>query len=352
MVNGGSSADAEILKDFLTSPHNAGRQRAFVEMCVRLTIGYLRHFKAKGWSLPINQQTGGNPCRDLAMDIAGSLLASRKGSPYIKVFDFFRLRGLTDFGCADASELYDAFKSLLYKFTRQERSNLLDEEDPQKALLKRAFRDVLKADEFLTWNPPGASSECVSAAEFAEDKRHGCPPISPEHLLWLVEKTYLTSRNRREWCRAIFDRLSYLEPVQNFIERYRLMQAVIIVNTKYLDLEGIVPSSLPSAEHALALSAIERARAETLDWAQKAVLDRFITKGRLSGDHAGRLLLACQRFLVDYAHSSDIDPLPVYFREVMPESEHLRYLKHFKHVFETLIHRAREFFEIRARKFL
>jgi len=353
MVDGGGSADAEILKGFLIHPHDRRRQRAFVELCVRLTVGYLRYFRVKGWSLPISHQTSGNPLRDLAIDILGEPLARKHGQPYYELFEYFRKRGVTDFPRADAVELYDAFRPWLFRNIKQERNRCMDDEDPQKAHLKRAFRDVLKTDEYHAWPPPAPSAKYVCTAHYQNDKREDFPPISFEALLALVEEVHLEKAyNRRQWCRAIFERLNCTKSVRNFVERRQLLQAVVIVNMKYVDVEGFAPSSLPNAEHGIVSAAITRARTETLEMVRQRVLAGFVGKGRLTEDYADRLMQACENYLIDLAHSSGADSLPLYFREVMPESGHRRYLMDFKYVFETLIHRAKDDFKQRLKKYL
>ena len=346
---GHDSDDAQILKSFLIRPLDFRRQKPFVEMCVRLATRNLRYFQARGWKLPVNQQTGGSPIRDLAIDMVGSLLSSKPGHPYFKVYDFYMRRGIDDFERADAEDLFDTFRSLLYNWVRQERSNLLEEEDPQKALLKRAFTDFFKTDEVLVWKPKGAVSEVVGLAKHAHEKREDLPFISFEELLVVAEETFHGSTTRRGWCRAIFDRLNDLNSVRNYVEKHLLLRAVVTVNMKYVDLEPAIPAS-PRYGRSFSPTRIEKAIRETLKVIDDTVLAGFITRGRLDNGYGELLLAACGNYLRDYAFSPGMESIPDYFREVMPEEEHARYFKDYKHVFETIIHRAREDFLERLRK--
>lgn len=344
-------SDSQSLHEFLRYPHSRKRQDAFVRMCVRLTIGYLRYLKPKGWTLPLSQQVGGDPIHDLAIDIVGSFLATEHGEPYGKLFNYYRKRGITDFHKPDPTDLWNAFRPLLFHFIRQERSNLLDEEDPQKALLKRAFKDALLTDEYQR-RPGQSGAVFVNAARYDQARREECPAISFDDLLRIVEDAYHQSTSRRHWCRAIFEALNQISSIQNFLERHTLLHAVVIVNMKHVDAAGLGTASLPGAEHGLRNSAIVRARTETLTWVRKTVLARYVTKGKLTDVQAGRLLRACENYLIDLAHSADTDSIPSYFREVMPDVDREQYDKNFKNIFDTLIARARAGFADRLKGFL
>ena len=344
-------SDSQLLYEFLNHPVSRRRQDAFVRMCVRLTIGYLRYLKARGWILPLSQQVGGNPVHDLAIHIVGSFLATEHGEPYGKLFNYYRRLGPTDFHKADPTDLWNALKSLLFRFIRQERSNLLDEEDPQKALLKRAFKDALLTDEYQR-RLEQSGTVFVNASKYDQTRREECPAISFDNLLRIVEDTYHQSNSRRQWCRAIFEALNQEDSVRNFLERHTLLYAVVIVNMKHVDAEGLVPASLPGPEHGLLSSAIVRARTETLSWVRETVLARYVTKGKLTDDQVVRLAKACENYLIDLAHSVDTESIPSYFREVIPEIDRKRYDKHFKNILDTLMAKARAVFADRLKGFL
>lgn len=177
-------SDAQLLHEFLRYPRSCKRQDVFVRMCVRLTIGYLRYLSPKGRTLPLSQQVGGNPVHDLAIDIVGSFLATEHSEPCGKLFNYYRRRGITDFHKPDPTDLWNAFRPLLFHFIRQERSNLLDEEDPQKALLKRAFKDALMTDEYQR-RPGQSGAVFVNAAKYDQARREECEcnDLSPDGVI-------------------------------------------------------------------------------------------------------------------------------------------------------------------------
>ncbi|MCK4462620.1 MAG: hypothetical protein KAW46_12510, partial [candidate division Zixibacteria bacterium] len=295
---------------------------------------------------------GRSPLGDLAVDILARVLVPVKGRTCGELFEYYRAQSITTFEDEDPTHLYDLFRPFLFTKIRQQLSRIAGEADPAKANLKRRFKDILVGSEYHTFSPGGGNERYVGTLKYERAMRADCPPISFEELLSLVEECYLRSLNRTQWCRAIFEALNRVESVQNFIETFRLIQAVVIINMKHVDVEGLAPAHPPGAEHSLFTRAITKARTETLRWVREIVLAKFVTNGRLTEDYAQRLLDACEQFLIDLAHSSGVDPLPVYFREVMPEAEHDRYLKNFKHIFETSIHKAKNDFERRLRKYL
>ncbi len=352
MKDDSGKSNPTILKEFLCCPANRRRFDAFFELCWRHTKAWLRSQNARGRRLPLDQFAGRSPLDDLAVDILSRVLAPVKSRTCGGLFDYFRTQGITTFEDEDPAHLYDLFRPWLFTKIRQQLSHVAGEADPAKANLKRRFKDILAGSDYHAFSPGGGNERYVGALKYERTMRVDCPPISFEELLSLVEECYLRSLNRTRWCRAIFEALNRVASVQNFIETFRLIQAVVIVNTKYVDVEGLAPAHPPGAEHGLFIRAITKARTETLRWVREIVLAKFVTNDRLTEDYAQRLLGACEQFLIDLAHSSGTDSLPEYFREVMPESEHDRYLTDFKHIFETVIHKAKDDFERRLRKYL
>ena len=341
-----------ILKEFLCCPENRRRFDTFFELCWRHTKAYLGSQKARGRRLPLDQFAGHSPIDDLAVDILSRVLEPVKGRTCGELFDYFRTQGIATFEDEDPAHLYDLFRPWLFTKIRQQLSHIAGEADPSKANLKRRFKDILAGPNYHTFSPRGGNERYVGTLKYERTMRADCPPISFEELLLLVEECYFRSLNRTQWCRAVFEALNRVESVQNFIETFRLIQAVVIVNMKYVDVEGLAPVHPSGAEHSLFIRAITKARSETLRWVREIVLAKFVTNGRLTENYAQRLLDACEQYLIDLAHSSGVDPLPVYFREAIPETEHDRYLTDFKHIFETSIHKAKDDFERRLRKYL
>ena len=346
----GKSSDHEVVKRFLEEPRSRERFDAFFKLCYRHVLGFLGYLKARGFPLPIEQKSDGDPLSDLAIDILGPFLQSSGNRPCVLVFDFFRRQGITDLKSADSAELYDLFRSLLFGFTRQELSRLRKETDPQLDHLKRRFKDVLKGSEYVTYFTGNDRIEYIKLANDETDKHDNRPMILYDRLMALVEDMYHKSKSRKEWCRNIFNALNAATTVQNCLKKHELLSAVVAVNMKYVEVDALVPSYSPAADNGILKEAIEIAKKQTLAWLDKNVLRKFVQKGRITAEIADRFRDAAERYLSDLAHSPGVDLLPVYFREVMPENEHNRYLKDYKHIFETTIRKAEDDFKKRLRK--
>jgi len=345
-----SDQNHQILKRFLERPHNRRNFDAFFKLCYRLVLGFLGYLKATGYQLPVETISGRNPPADLAIDLLGSFLRSDKNQPFWLIFDHYARLGITDFQRADSVELYDSFKSLLFGFVRQELHRLRKDADPQLGHLKRRLKDILKEKKYVTFSKGQAGVEYIHLAGDDVDLRIDYPIIPYDQLLELVESAYHKSRNRSEWSHNIFVTLSDMKAVRNCLKKHELISAAVAINMKYVEAEGFQSSAFPSTDFLMREKVIENARKQTLTWLEKNVLEKFIEKGRLSPETAKRFLVAAEMYLLDLAYSPGIDLLPVYFREVMPESEHRRYLQDYKYLFETTLSQAEEDFKRQARK--
>ena len=348
----GTETDAETLKRFLERPHSRARFDAFFGLCYRHVLGYLGCLKTRGYQMPLEPKADRNPLADLAIDILGSLLQSTKEQPFTIIFDHYHRIGIVDFRQADPVILYDHFRSLLGGFVRQELSRLRKEADPQLDHLKRRFKDTLKPSDYTAFRSDGDPTEYVCLTQHNHDSRENYALISREELAVLVEDAFHRSRNRKQWCRAIFESLNDTTTVRNCIRKHELLAAVIAVNMKYVDVDGPGASRLPGANQGIVETAICEANKQTIVWLRDSVLQGFIEKERMTTEVAERFASAAERYLLDLAHSGDTDALPVYFREVMPETEHDRYLKEYKYLFETTISKAEEDFKKRLKKSL
>ncbi len=346
----GKDSDHEVVKRFLEEPRSRERFDAFFELCYRHILGFLGYLRARGFLLPIEQKSDRDPLSDLAIDVLGPFLQSSGNRPCVLVFDFFHRRGITDFKSADSVKLYDLFRSLLFGFTRQELSRLRKDADTQLDHLKRRFKDVLKGDEYTSFSTGNDRIEYIRLANVETDKHENRPMILYDRLTALVENAYHQSKSRKEWCRNIFNALNAEISVQNCLKKHELLSAVVTVNMKYVEVDALIPSYSQAADNGILKEAIEIAKKQTLAWLDKNVLRKFVQKDRITTEVADRFRDAAERYLSDLAHSPGVDLLPVYFREVMPENEHNRYLKDYKHIFETTIRKAEDDFKKRLRK--
>ncbi|MFH1700759.1 MAG: hypothetical protein ABIE07_09255 [Candidatus Zixiibacteriota bacterium] len=304
----------------------------------------------KGYNLPVASNIDGNQLVDLTLDILNSFLRSTKDRPFYLIFDFFRQIGITNFKNADAAELYERFKALLFGFIRQELSKLKNETDPQKANLKRRINEILKRDEYttLTSNLSGINQIFLS-----KNRDRICTDlqiIPYEEILRIVEESYLKNHNRVEWCRSIFEALYKSKKYQKIINKHELVSSMIAVNIKYVEVENIQSYCSQNAKNDMLFREAEQTIKGVLPWIRENILVKFIKKNSLTVQNAAHFEWAVQLYLSDFAFSPPADLLPRYFREVMPPKEHERYLSKYKYIFETVIQKAEEEFLRRLKK--
>lgn len=348
----GTDDNAETVKRFLEKPKDRKCLDAFFKLCYRQVIGCLDYLKALGYQLPVEPISERNPLSDLTIDILGSYLRSRHRQPYYLIFEFFSKQGITDFKTADADILFSLYRVQLYRIVRQEIIKIGGGADPPTHNLKRRFKEILKGPDYVSFRSGNAPAEYVCSVGNAENQDKQKPVISYESLLSFVEAAFHedSSKNRSEWCRNIFSLLDSASEYRKCIKKSDLLRAVISVNAKYVEPYAPRPAPLPGPEYKLYLAVVEAARKETLDWLDSEVLQRFIRKGRIPADVAQLFLQAAEMYLLDLVYSPDVDLLPVYFREVMPEREHDLYLNQYKYVFETTIQKAEADFQARFGK--
>jgi hypothetical protein len=239
---------------------------------------------------------------------------------------------------------------LLRGHIRQQLSRLKAQQAPQIDHLKRRFKEILIAPRFGLIQGSGGE-ECLFLTQHSHDlHRDNKLPIPYDELLQIVERAYLKSRSRTVWCLNIFELLNQAIEYQNLVKKHELLAAIVSVNAKYIDADGLQPTGLPTAENALLMRDIEEAITQTLAWLGETVLSSFVRKGGINSDEAQRFRVASEQYLSDLAHAGETDSIPQYFREVMPESEHDRYLSDYKYIFETTINNAVDDFKERLKK--
>jgi len=185
----------------------------------------------------------------------------------------------------------------------------------------------------------------VHASTAGDNLRLDRQSLTYNELVQLVEGAYLESHNRTEWCRQIFNCLNDLDDRRNAIRKHELMSAVVAVNLRHHDLEGLRPTHLPTADFQLVVGALDEAKATTLAWLEAALLPEFVRKDRICNEEADQLKLVFEMYITDLAHVGDTDKLPVYFKEVNPDVGPEEYLKRYKYVVDTVVSKGTEYFE-------
>jgi len=345
-------ASAELLKEFLLRPLVKRTQLGFVKLCVGLIAKNIRYRLNRGWKIHFDQKDTNAGINDLAIDIAGSLLGHHKGEPYGEVFEFFRTRGVLEISQSDPIHLLDLLEGLIGRHTQQELSGHIGDVDPQSNNLRRRFKDILTGEEYQELRVPSDLVICVARSTPDADLRLDMPLVTHQQHVEIVEESFVKFGDTRvNWCRAIFDCLDHESEHCNCLRKYELLNTVVAVNMRHVDLNSVPQTWIPSPKSGLLWEAAEKARRETLLWVSENGLRTFIQKGRISSEVADCFLEATDLCLIDLIWSTKTAKLPVYFREAMPVEEHGRYLEHYKHIFQTTLNTAEAYFKDLMRDF-
>ncbi len=236
---------------------------------------------------------------------------------------------------------------LLRSFVRQELFRLCRQYDPQKANLKRGLTQVFEELEYGHTSAANSNSEYIFLARNSSSLRLDRPMIARDRLRQLVEDAFLQSTSRRQWCLRIFDLLNELQEVQNRLRNHELLSAAVAVNLQFMEFDCMRPSKLPNPEDDFDAETLNEARRKAVECIRETVIRDFVTKGRITEEVGARFAVAADKYLTDLSAHGNSDPIPDYFREVMPKEEHAQYLEKYKYVFETVINRAVEEFRSR-----
>jgi hypothetical protein len=328
------------VRDFLQNPLIKKSFDCFFKLCFHETICYLRLLKAKGYNLPYRSFDSANYSNDLAIDLLMKFFESKPNRPFLVIFEFYHRNRIADFEKASPEMLYSLFQVLLKGYVRKELAALTGQEDPQIAVLKRRFKDILRGPGYICQKEGSLNAEIAYLQANSSDLRHNADPLSFEEILAIAEKAYLDSKSREKWCELIFKTINGDLERQNYIRKSDLLRAVIAVNIKYRDLEAINLSRIPEPNFASIHGAVKVARLETLDWIKENIINRFIQKKKFTSIEAELFLKAVDRFLSDFGFDGSTYLIPVYFREIMPETSQKEYLSQYKYIFETILNEA------------
>jgi hypothetical protein len=339
----------ETVSAFLRAPLDRRCFNAFFEECLRQTIYCLNSLRARGYRLPVVGETNAASLRDLAYGILGSLLRTERGKrPYHVVFDYFSSKGIIDPRDTTAEQLGNLMMALLWSHSRKEIHRIKAQEDPQKANLKRRLGVALDGLNYKTETMPGSSIEYVYLEANRDNLRLDCPMLSYEGLQRLAERAHLETCDRSQLCAAIFAELDGMVEVQNRLRRHELVSAVVSVVLRYMETDGFQTPAQSTPEGDFDAGTINQARESTIVWLAETVIREFVEKGRITKEIGDRFALAADQYLIDLSTHGNTDPIPQYFREVIPECEHGKYLETYKYVFETIVSRAVEEFRRRV----
>ncbi len=341
--------DNQALKNFL---QHAGDRHAFIafyRLCHNLAVGSLGYLQRRGYRLPVGPHNSFSSISDLAIDILGTFLRVEKNRKYGVIFGYFAREGIVEFDGVDPLVLMYKFRALLLGYVRQELYRITQQEYPDAADLKRRLNRILSGDNYSTLSLDGKSD--LVCLKNANEITFMSKPLIPSNIMdYVAEEAYLTTRTIEEWCAKIFELLALRDEYLTAIPRHQLLAAAVKISGTHLEIDAIPPSALPTPEQMMIASELEKLREEVSVFVRTAVIDSFVRKGRISAETGVNFLKAAELFLADKCNGGQVDLLPAYFRETMPESEHEKYLNHYKYVFETVINRAEEEFVERIKR--
>ncbi len=332
-----------IVKRFLQAPGDKRRFKEFYPVCLRIMMGYLSYLRNHGYNLPVEKAEKDNPLADVAHDLLGGLLRNPPDKPYYLIFDFYKRQGIIDFAAADAKELFWQLTVLIRGYAKKELFRLASASSPQTELLKRRFKDIVRGPEYRT-HGSNARQAIVIAQRFVGNQREGRPMITLDELKRLVEDEYIHSANRRAWCSNIFAALNRKTDVRNCLYLNDLLITVVAANSEHLELYGWFPSRLPGPDETLTGEIILKAKEQAITHVRNHSLSRFRRQNRLTDEEIECFARAARHFLDDTGNNGDADPIPEYFRTVMPNHLHDVYLEQYKYCFESVLKEALEEF--------
>ncbi len=331
------------LIEFLNDPSNKRNFIIFYKLCYAHVYGFLTYQKRKGYYYPDNMYTSNDGLSDMAVDILGALFRNDKSRKFNVIYDYYKSHNITEYSSTNVNEIYDLFKQLVNSFTRQELSKLKKAVDPQIDNLKRRIKSILKSSDYAVYSANPSGEKYIRLSSQEHDKNDSNSPIEFDSLLDIAREAYYSSKNRVEWCFNIFETITDEYGPASFVKFHELIKAMIQVNVTDLELYYNDKTNKITTDITYSDSTLNEKKNLTLKWVKEDTLSSFVINGRLDDDLAERILQAVDNYLSDLLFSSGTDALPLYFREVMPDSEHKCYLDKYKYIFETTIRNAEDY---------
>ncbi len=348
-TNGNGAEDERHLIRFLQHPDDRDACMPFFQLCHKLAVGSLGYLQRRGYRLPVGPHNSFSSNSDLAIDILGTFLRFEKGVRFGVIFRYFSKEGISDFADADPSLVMSKFRALLLGYVRKELFRINQQEYPEAADLKTRLNRILSGEQYASISFNGCS-DLICLAVIRDVEMGNKPFIPQDKLEYLAEEAYVSSRTIEEWCAKIFALLALREEYLPAIPRHQVLAAAVKISGTHLEIDAMPPSALPGPEQLLLSSDLVKLREEVVEFVAVEVISRFIKQGRISKDTGARFERAVDLFLADKSNGDQVDLLPSYFRETMPELEHKHYLNRYKYVFETIMSRAEEEFIDRIKK--
>jgi hypothetical protein len=287
---------------------------------------------------------------DIAYDILGPFLASRKERPYYVVFEYFERHGMNDPELIIPEILCRCFRILLRGFIRKELTLIRGLENPQIKNLKRRIKDILAGSDYSSKVWPGDKSESCYWAENEAHLRGDCPSVTGDPLYELVKDAFMQSCTRTEWCLQAFRLLDKKIEYRNAVKVHDLISTMIAVNAEFVDAAGQGTWRIPTPVEDYIDKRMSAVIDETITWVESEVLSRFSNKGRISRPDIALILKASRHYLEDFGLDGKPAEIPKYFQNLKPGLSQNDFQKQYKYILETAINQGLREFQRRLRK--
>jgi len=341
----------EIIRAFLQAPLSQSRFRSFFDLCHATTIGLLNYYKSRGYPVPVERADTQAALSDTAYSLLGEFFQATPDERFPLIFDYFARHGMDDFEAAPAEDLYDHFRILLSGYIKKQMFRQRRTEHPQAEILKRRIKDILQPPEYLRFRHNPSNHVMVALVDRAADLREEAAPLPYPVMADMVQQAYYDAHTRTAWCSAVFGRLDLDRGHRNFLPLNDVLLAMVQVNATVLEEVVAGPAKSIPPELGAALQAVDMVVCTTVAWTRESVVPRYVQRGRLTAAESEAYLRAVELYLLDLGYSGGTDPVPLYFREVMPKEAHAEYIKSYKYTFEAVMTSSTERFrELLARK--
>jgi len=344
------SSPGEIVRGFLLEPRARSNFDPFFSLCHSTAIGFLRYCHSRGYTLPLHRADREAAYSDLATTLLGELFRSEPGRPFAPIFDYFDRHDVTDYQSVNDAELHRHFKTLICGFVKRQLFRLRKVENSQAEILKRRIKDILRSPQYIKLEADYEEPVKVAWRKSAQNLRENAPPAPSELLREVVERAYVESLSRSEWCENIFKALDAEEDYQKAVGLNELLAIIVSVNAEALQELLPRPDEPPTPETEAMRSFLDDLIEQTIGWAKKNVIDDFALQGRIEVPQARAYCRALENYLLDLCHSGETDSMPQYFREVMPPEERDCYLTRHKYMFERVISESIKYFTSRLKE--
>ncbi|UCD64248.1 MAG: hypothetical protein JSW34_02085 [Candidatus Zixiibacteriota bacterium] len=338
------SRPGEIVRAFLHDPCRRGNFNPFFALAHSTAVGFLRYYHGRGYQLPLHQADQEAAYSDLAVTLLGDLFRSQSRKPFAPVVDYFERHSLEEGRSVSDAELFRHFKTLICGYVKKQLFRLRKTENSQAENLKRRMKDILRPPTFIRIESGYNEPSRVALAKWRDNLRADAPPVSFDRLRQIVQRAYVQSLSRTEWCQKIFELLNAEDDTRNFVYLNDLLTIMVSTNAEALQ-EMLPPLYRPASPETESMRrSVDCLVDQTVGWAEQNVIAEFILKGRLAACEGRAYCRALENYLLDLSYCGDTDSIPQYFREVTPADQHGSYLARHKYTFETVISASVKYF--------